>query len=285
MLTADGQGKASKDSMMRLLDKSPNMADMTTTTGTPATTTSTPMTAETTMANDAASPIKKLSQRFNITSPDKPKLAMELVCKMDTPQKVPLMRKLVKGSTISIECHNNVSKKFVHIQQCSSHKSAITQAHNPKFIHKIVDMLGAGAKKGAVSLNEGALWLCGGLADIFRDEFVQAAACAGATCISRMSAEATAVMWTNTKLTKAKSRKILGHLLDWFKKPITAKEPDVDAFGKRLQVKQKYASFQLTSEKGKKQSKDDIKKQCQVIAINWVSDPFEAAEDKLISQL
>jgi hypothetical protein len=66
----------------------------------------------------------------------------------------------------------------------------------------------------------------------------------------------------------------------------TAKEPDVDAFGKRPQVKQKYASFQLTSEERKKQSEDDIKKQQRVIAIQyWVSNPFEATEDELVSRL
>jgi hypothetical protein len=66
MLTADGQGKACKDSMMRLFDK---VAATTTTTANLMTTTSTLMTVETTTANDAASPIKKLSQGFNITSP------------------------------------------------------------------------------------------------------------------------------------------------------------------------------------------------------------------------
>jgi hypothetical protein len=59
---------------------------------------------------------------------------MEFVSEMDTPQKVPaLMRELVKGSTISIECHNNQSKKCVHIPQCSSDASAMTQA--AKYIH------------------------------------------------------------------------------------------------------------------------------------------------------
>jgi hypothetical protein len=116
------------------------------------------------------------------------------------------MRELVKGSTISIECLNNLSKKYVHIPQCSSHKSAMTQARNLRFIHEIVDTLGAGAEKVADSFNKGALWLCGGLADIFRDEFVQAAARAGVTCISRMSAEATAAMWTDAKLTKANGK-------------------------------------------------------------------------------
>jgi hypothetical protein len=58
-----------------------------------------------------------------------------------------------------------------------------------------------------------------------------------------MSPEATNAMWTDAKMTKRKSQKILEHLLDWFKKPVTAKEPDVDAFGNRPQVKRKYDSF------------------------------------------
>jgi hypothetical protein len=60
-----------------------------------------------------------------------------------------------------------------------------------------------------------------------------------------MSAEATSAMWTNAKLTKRKSRKLSAHLLDWFKKSVTAKEPDVDVFGTKPQVKQKYDSLKL----------------------------------------
>jgi hypothetical protein len=120
--------------------------------------------------------------------------------------------------------------------------------------------LGGGVKKVAGCLNQGALWLCRGLADTFRAEFVRSASKAGITCIARMLPEATGAMWTDAKLTKRKSQKILAHLLDWFKKPFTAKEPDVDAFGTKLQVKQNYDSFQLTSKRGKKQSEDDIKK-------------------------
>ncbi len=136
----------------------------------------------------------------------------------------------------------------------------MSQAAKYKFIHEIVDTLGAGAEQVAGSWNKGALWLCRGLADSFKAEYVQTAARAGITCISRMSAEATGAMWTDAKLTKRKSRKISAHLLYWFKKPVTAKEPDVDAFGTRPQVKRKYDSFHLTSKKGKKQSEDDIKK-------------------------
>jgi hypothetical protein len=101
-----------------------------------------------------------------------------------------------------------------------------------------------------------------------------------------MSAKATGAMWTDAKMTKRKSRKISAHLLDWFKRPVTAKETDVDAFGTRPQVKRKYDSIQLTSEKGKKQSEEDIKKRRRVISIKyWVSNPLEAVEDELVSRL
>jgi hypothetical protein len=161
----------------------------------------------------------------------------------------------------------------------------MSQAAKYKFICQIVDTLGAGAEKVAGSMNKGALWLCRGLANRYKDEFVQAASHAGITCMSRMSPKATGAMWTDAKGTKRKSRKISAHLFDWFKKPITAKELDVDAFGMTPQVKRKYGSFQFTSEQGKKQSEDDIKKRRQNIEIKyWVSNPLEAAEDELIGQ-
>jgi hypothetical protein len=172
---------------------------------------------------------------------------MELVSEMDTPQKAPLMRELVKGSSITIETLNNSSKKFIHVPQCSNQPSAMSQNVKYKFIQEIVYTLGAGAKKVADGLNKGALWLCMGLAHLFRAKYAQLASPAGITCITRMSPKATGAMWTDANMTKSKSRKISEHLLDWFKKPITAKEPDVDAFGTRPQVKRKYDSFRLTS--------------------------------------
>jgi hypothetical protein len=85
-----------------------------------------------------------------------------------------------------------------------------------------------------------------------------------------MSPEAIGTMWMDAKMTKSK----------------TAKEPDVDAFGTRPQVKRKYDSFQLTSEKGKKQSEEDIKKWRRVIELKyWVSNPLESVEDELLSHL
>jgi hypothetical protein len=73
---------------------------------------------------------------------------------------------------------------------------------------------------------------------------------------------------------------------DWFKKPITAKELNADAFEATPQVKQAYDSFQLASKKDKKQSEDAIKKQQQNIEIKyWGSNPLEAAKDELIGLL
>jgi hypothetical protein len=104
MQTAAGQGKLSKDSLMNLFDKpsqtlcSTIASSMTTPTMTTDTTTPKPTTTTAAASSPLSEPSLpvKMSQCFNITSPNKPKLAMELVSEMDTPQKAPLMRELVK---------------------------------------------------------------------------------------------------------------------------------------------------------------------------------------------
>jgi hypothetical protein len=78
------------------------------------------------------------------------------------------------------------------------------------------------------------------------------------------------------KSDKEEVTKISAHLFDWFKKPITAKELDVDAFGMTPLVERKYDSFQSTSKKGKNQSEDDIMNK---------DNPLEATKDELIGQL
>jgi hypothetical protein len=85
MMTAGVEGKSSRDCLMRLFEKSPP----------------TPVTSATTTAT-SPSPANKMYQQFNITSPDKHKLTIELVSEMDAHQKEPLMRELVKGSTFSV---------------------------------------------------------------------------------------------------------------------------------------------------------------------------------------
>jgi hypothetical protein len=59
---------------------------------------------------------------------------------MDTRQKEPLMRELVKGSTIIVECHNNKPKHFVHILQCSDEQSTLSQNVKYQFIQEIVNL-------------------------------------------------------------------------------------------------------------------------------------------------
>jgi hypothetical protein len=66
MMTADNQGKLSKDGLMRLFGERLPHPTATTTDRT----TAAPTTAETTTAT-SASPVKSLWQKFNISSPDK----------------------------------------------------------------------------------------------------------------------------------------------------------------------------------------------------------------------
>jgi hypothetical protein len=284
-MQTDQKGQLSKDSLMLLFNKPPPQTHTTTTESpVPGSAPATPLTTPAVAA--AASPLLrqpsyyspvKLAQRFNISTPDKPKLVMELM---------PLMREIVKGSSTMLETHNNQQKCFVHIPKCSTEASAMSQMIKYKFVQEIIYILGGGAVNVVGGLHKGALWLCREMQDLFGLEFTHSVACAGATCISRMSLKATAAMWTDVKLTKTKSRKILSHLLDWFKQPITAKEPDLDALAGQNIVKRKYDSYQITAQKGKKQSEDDIKKRLQFISIKyWISYPFEAVEDELISRL
>jgi hypothetical protein len=53
-------------------------------------------------------------------------------------------------------------------------------------------------------------------------------------------------------LTKTKQRKIFRHLLDWFGRPNTAKERDVDALAGQAYVKRRYGDHSFLSRLGKK---------------------------------
>jgi hypothetical protein len=204
-MQTDPDGQSSKDSLMLLFKKPP---------GTPtlsvpppqATSASSPTTGAS--GENTYSPVK-LAERFNISTPEKTKLAMELVCEMDTPRKVPIMRELVKGSTMFIETHNNQRKSFVHIPKCSTEKSAMSQMIKYRFLHEIVNILGGGAASVLGGLNQGALWLCRGMQFAFSPELSHSAARAGVTCITRMSPKASAAMWTDAKLTEDTSRNII----------------------------------------------------------------------------
>jgi hypothetical protein len=257
----DFESRLSKDSLMLLFDKPPQTYTTTTESPVQGSAPATPWTTPAVAA--AASPLLRqpsdyspvnLAQRFKISTSGKPKLVMELICDMDTPQKAPLMREIVKdSSTIFIETNNNQQKYFVHIPKCLTEASAMSQMIKYKFVQEIVNILGGGAENVVGGLHKGVLWLCRRMQDLSGLEFTHSAARAGVTCNSRMSPKATAAMWTDVKLTKTKSMKISSYLFDWFKQPITAKEPDVDALAEKNRVKRKHESYQITSsQKGKK---------------------------------
>jgi hypothetical protein len=174
-ITAGGQG--SQDSLTVLLFNKLPPTEATVATRTTATaTTPTKEITETTIATAAAATVSelrvprtpvKLSQKFNITSPDKLNLTMELVCDMDSPQRAPLLRELVRGSSVSIDALNNQKKKFVHIPQCSTQASVMSQNVKQKFVQEIVNTLGNGFETVTNGLHNGAVWLCRVLADLY----------------------------------------------------------------------------------------------------------------------
>ena len=144
-MQTDPKGQSSKDSLMLLFDKPPQTHTTTTESPVPGSAPATPLTTPDAVAAAASPSLRqpsdyspvKLSQRFNISTPDKPKLVMELICDMDTPQKAPLMREIVKGSsTMFIETHNNQHKCFVHIPKCSTEASAMSQMIKYKFVQE-----------------------------------------------------------------------------------------------------------------------------------------------------
>jgi hypothetical protein len=91
-MQTDPKGQSSKDSLMLLFDKPPQTHTTTTESPVPGSAPANPSTTPAVAA--AASPLLrqpsddspvKLAQRFNISTPGKPKLVMELICNMDTP--------------------------------------------------------------------------------------------------------------------------------------------------------------------------------------------------------
>ena len=281
------EGQSSKDSLMLLFNKPPPTdAAATTATTTPAAAAATPAAAAALLLPRVPHTPVKMTQKFNIETSDRGKLAMELVCDMDTPQRAPLLRELVKGPKFALDALNNQRKNYVFVPQCSNEASAMQQNSRHQFVQEIADTFGAGAETVIDGLHKGALWLCRIMAQLYKDEYAHSAARAGVSCISRMSPKATAAMFTAAKLTKAKSRIISAHLSAWCKQPITAKETDVDALAGKQYVKRKYDKHRMTLKKGKKQSADDIKSRQRDISIEyWVSNPSEAAEDELINRL
>jgi hypothetical protein len=227
-----------------------------------------------------------MCQKFNIRTPDKGALVMELVGEMKSPEMVPVRRQLLGGgSKVTIHSLNNKTKRYIHVPQCKDRASAHTALRDYKVVEQIVETVGGGVGSPD-GLGVSALWFGKGLAEINWDGFTTCSSRAGITGTTRMSPENTAAMWNDALVTKTKQRKISKHLFHWFGQPITAKEKDVDALAGKVYVERRYGEHSFLSRQGKKESDDDKKKRRRDITVKyWVSDPLLAAEDELITRL
>jgi hypothetical protein len=176
-----------------------------------------------------------MCHNFNLRQ-HKAALALQYVGDMKTPKKIPVMRKLLAGSNAAtIHTMNNKEKKFLHVPQCINEKTAAAALQKYKVVEQIVETVGGGVRSPE-GLDVGALWLGKRLFETHRDEFTRVASTSGITVTKRMSPESTAAMWHDALVTKTKQRKIAKHLFDWFGRPITAKEKDVDALAGKAYV-------------------------------------------------
>jgi hypothetical protein len=230
--------------------------------------------------------IKTMSTNFTIRK-QKADLALQLVGEMKTPEKIPVMRKLLAGTNLAtMHSMNNKTKKYLHVPQCANSATASMALRKYNVVEQIVETVGGGVRSPE-GLDVGALWVGKRLFETNRDEVTSVAASVGITRVmKRMSPESTAAMWHDALVTKTKQRKIAKHLFDWFGRPITAKEMDVDALAGKSYVNRRYGSYSFRSRKGKKESDDDIKRRRRDITVKyWVCDPLVAAEDELLTRL
>ena len=166
------EGQSSKDSLMLLFNKPPpTEATATTATTTPAAAAATPAAAAALLLPRVPHTPVKMTQKFNIETSDRGKLAMELVCDMDTPQRAPLLRELVKGPKFALDALNNQRKNYVFVPQCSNEASAMQQNSRHQFVQEIADTFGAGAETVIDGLHKRALWLCRIMAQLYKDEY------------------------------------------------------------------------------------------------------------------
>jgi hypothetical protein len=122
-----------------------------------------------------------MCQKFNIHTPDKASLVMELVGEMKSPEKVPVRRQLLGGgSKVTIHSLNNKTKRFIHVPQCTDGDSA----HTALQIYKVVEQIVETSPEG---LDVGALWVGKQLAEKNPDEFTACSSRAGITVTARMS--------------------------------------------------------------------------------------------------
>jgi hypothetical protein len=178
-----------------------------------------------------------MCQKFNIHTPDKAALVMELVGEMKSPEKVSVKRQLLgKGSKVIIHSLNNKTKRYIHIRQRTAGDYAHTALENNTVVHQIVETIGGGVKSPEW-LNVGALWFEKRLAETSPDEFNACSSRAGIAVSARTPPEATAAMWNDALVTKTKQRKISKHLFDWFGQPIAAKEKKGGALAGKVYAK------------------------------------------------
>jgi hypothetical protein len=187
-----------------------------------------------------------MCQKFNILTPNKGALVMELVGEMKSPEKAPVRRQLLGGTKVTIQSLNNKSKKYIHVPQCIYDASANTALRKYKVVEQIVETVGGGAKSPE-GLYVGALWIGKRLTETNRSEFATCSLRAGIRAMARMSPEATAAMWHDALVTKTKQRKIARHLFSSFGHPITAKEKDVDALAGKAYVERRYGNYSFLS--------------------------------------
>jgi hypothetical protein len=148
-----------------------------------------------------------------------------------------------------IQSLNNDTKKYIHVPQCVDGHSADMALRKYKVVEQIVDTVGDGARSPE-GLDAGALLIGKRLTETNLNEFTARSSRAGITVMDRISAEATAAMWHDALVTKAKQRKTYKHLFDWLGWPITAKERDVDALAGQAYVKRQYGNHSFFSRLG-----------------------------------
>jgi hypothetical protein len=127
-----------------------------------------------------------MCQKFNIQTPDKAALVMELVRDMKSPENVPVRRQLLGGSNVTIHSLDNKMKKYIHIPQCKDGASADTALRKYKVVEQIVETVGSGIKSPE-GLDGCALWLGKRLTETNRDEFTTCSSRAGIMITAKMS--------------------------------------------------------------------------------------------------
>jgi hypothetical protein len=156
-----------------------------------------------------------MCQKFNIRTPRKAALVMELAREMKSLEKAPVRRQLLWRTIQSL---NNKIKKFIHVPQCIDDASANTVLRKYKVVEQIVETVGGGAKSPE-GLDVGALWIGKRLTETNRSEFATCSSRAGITVMAQMSPEATAAMRHDALVTKTKQqRKIARRLFDHCKR-------------------------------------------------------------------